>query len=73
MRINCMSFSPSDFGAEAMTPKEFAQAFINAYDIPGLDGVGRNEWQHRNLSQGWQVIVNPYGVLVFPSHHTDSV
>ncbi len=64
MRIKYMSFSKYNFGAEAMTPKEFAQAFVNAYNIPGLESVGKNKWQHRNLSQGWQVNVNDSGVEV---------
>lgn len=66
MRITRLFFEKSDFGAGTMTPKEFAQAIINAYDIPGLDGVGRDQWQHRNLSQGWQVEVNGWSVLVTP-------
>ncbi|MBR1658301.1 MAG: hypothetical protein IJ697_07530 [Synergistaceae bacterium] len=58
MRIKALNFSAKDFGVEGMTPKEFAQALINAYGIPSLDGVGRNKWQHRNLSQGWQVYID---------------
>lgn len=64
MRIRKLNFQAKDFGAERMTWDEFAQAFVNAYDVPGLNGVGQNKWQHRNLSQGWQVKVGAWpGVL----------
>ncbi len=64
MRITELNFRLSDFGAVNMTLNEFAQAFVNAYDVPGLNGVGQNKWQHRNLSQGWQVKVGAWpGVL----------
>ncbi|MBQ7544735.1 MAG: hypothetical protein IJT02_07305 [Synergistaceae bacterium] len=72
MRVTRLWFSMSDFGAGEMLPQEFAQAIINAYGIPGLESVGRNEWRYRNFSQGWQVTVDgghhssTSGVIVSP-------
>ena len=66
MRIKRLLFSAEDFGAEQMTPQEFAQAFINAYGIPSLNGIGQNYWQYRNLSQGWKVDIGGRQVKVEP-------
>ena len=66
MRIRRFTFYPSNFGAEQMTIQEFAQAFMNAYAIPRLDAIGRNSWQYRDLSQGWQVSIEPGYITVAP-------
>ncbi|MCR4817870.1 MAG: hypothetical protein K5841_02800 [Fretibacterium sp.] len=59
MRVRWMHFTQSDFGAEQMTPKEFALAIMDAYHIPGMDGE-RDGWRHRNLSDGWEIFCNKY-------------
>ncbi len=61
-RISHLSFTASIFGADSMTPREFAEAIIAAYGIPGMDSVAKNNWRHRELSQGWQIDVGVNGV-----------
>ena len=55
-RIIELNFLRYNFGAGQMTVREFVQAFINAYGIPGMDGEG-DRWRYRNLSEGWEVVV----------------
>jgi len=57
-RITNIWLSKADFEAEAMTSKEFVQAVVDAYNIPSVKNNGKNQWQHTNVSQGWQITID---------------
>ena len=65
-RISHLYFTASIFGANSMTPREFAEAIVAAYGIPGMDSVAKDCWRHRELSQGWQIDVNRNIVEITP-------
>ena len=53
-RINRILFKQEDFGAQGMNHREFVQEFMNAYDIPKMEGTS-SVCRYRNLSEGWEV------------------
>ena len=55
-RIRRLAFEKEDFGAEAMTYRDFAKAIKNNYNIPELYWQGEI-WMYRNDDEGWAIIV----------------
>ena len=68
-RITRFAFEKRDFQANALTDREFLQAFINAYHIPEMNpeqGYGSSViWRYRNPSQGWEVKCDPEDNILF--------
>ena len=64
-RVNRITLFNRVFNAQDMSHREFAQALLNAYNLPSLEG-GRNVYTGKNLNEGWQVEIYEDRIRVFP-------
>jgi len=57
-RIRLLRFTQKDFGAEAMTYSDFAQAIYDNYNIAGLRwNEEANVWGVRYEDEGWMIVI----------------